>query len=138
MLSQDQVANYQSNGYLKVEGLFSQAEVEELNGEMNWLIDEWWGEDSIGWRGPWREAYLAKEEQYATKAVFISSPHLYASAWSRIIFNGALVSSLQSLIGPDVQWHHTVLHAKPPAIGTPFPTQQDYPFSPHDGPASVD
>jgi phytanoyl-CoA hydroxylase len=138
MLSADQVAHYQSNGYVKVEGLLSPSEVDELNGEMNWLIDEWWGEDSIGWRGPWREAYLSEDEQYATKAVFISSPHMYSSAWSRIIFHGELVSSLQSLIGQDVQWHHTVLHAKPPEIGTPFPMHQDYPFYPHDGPNFVD
>ena len=63
MLSQQQVALYQRDGYVKVEGLVPPADVDELNREMKWLIEEWWGEDSIGWRGPWRDAYLEENER---------------------------------------------------------------------------
>jgi len=138
MLSDDQASDYHRDGYVKVIGLFSDSKIQELNREMEWIIENWWGEDSIGWRGPWRKTYLSSDEQNATRAVFISNPHMYAAAWSRIIFHSGIVSSLQALIGPDVQWHHTVLHAKPPEIGTPFPMHQDYPFYPHDGPNFVD
>ena len=34
-----------------------------------------WGEETIGWRGPWREKYLAEDEQQATKAVLMHNPH---------------------------------------------------------------
>ena len=138
MLSQQQVALYQRDGYVKVEGLVPPADVDELNREMKWLIEEWWGEDSIGWRGPWRDVYLEENERYKTKAVLISNPHMYSAAWSRVIFHPGLVASLRALLGDDVQWHHTVLHAKPPEKGTPFPMHQDYPFYPHDGPDFVD
>lgn len=37
MLNEEQVEAYRENGYLKVEGLFSCEEVEELEGEMNWI-----------------------------------------------------------------------------------------------------
>lgn len=138
MLTRSQVDAYHREGYIKVEHLLSSSEVEELNEDMQWIIDEWWGEDSIGWRGPWREAYLEEDEQLATRAVFISNPHMYSVTWSRILFHPGIVGALQDLIGPNIQWHHTVLHGKPPEIGTPFPMHQDYPFYPHDGPDFVD
>ena len=47
---------YRRDGYCKAEGLFSPDEVKELGAEMAWIIEEWWGEESIGWRGPWRAA----------------------------------------------------------------------------------
>ena len=73
MLTRSQVDAYHREGYVKVEHLLSSSEAEELNEDMQWIIDEWWGEDSIGWRGPWREAYLEEDEQLATRAVFIST-----------------------------------------------------------------
>lgn len=138
MLTQEQVADYHRDGFVKAEGLFSPEEVTALNDEMNWIIDEWWGESSIGWRGPWREHYLSEGDRYNTTAVFISAPHQYSATWARIIFHPGLVGALQALIGENVQWHHTILHGKPPGLGTPFPMHQDYPFYPHDGPDYVD
>ena len=43
MLSQEQVSLYHRDGFLKVGGLFSDDEVAELESEMRWIIDEWWG-----------------------------------------------------------------------------------------------
>ena len=48
MLSQEQVSVYHQDGFLKVDGLFSDDEVAELESEMRWIIDELWGEDNIG------------------------------------------------------------------------------------------
>ena len=138
MLTEKQVEAYNQAGYLKVEGLFTPQEVEELNSEMNLIIEDWWGEESIGWRGPWRNHYLPEGEDRKTKAVIIGNPQFYSAAWSRGILHEGLVGCLQDLIGPSVQWHHTVLHGKPPELGTPFPMHQDYPFYPHDGPDFVD
>ena len=138
MLTKAQIAMYEQDGYVKIEGLFTEKEVKELQTEMNWIIEEWWGENSIGWRGPWREYYLSEEERQNTKAVFISNPQFYSAAWGRVIFHENLVSVIQSLIGENVQWHHTILHGKPPELGTPFPMHQDYPFYPHDGPDFID
>ena len=138
MLSQEQVSAYHRDGFLKVGGLFSDDEVAELESEMRWIVDEWWGEDSIGWRGPWRDHYLPPGEQKNTKAVFISNPQYYSAVWGHIIFHPGLIGALQSLIGENIVWHHTILHGKPPEKGTPFPMHQDYPFYPHDGSNFVD
>ena len=138
MLTEKQVEAYKRDGYVKAEGLFTPDEVEEFGSAMNWIIKEWWGEESMGWRGPWRDEYLSEAERKNTKAVFIGNPQFYSAAWGRIIFHEGLVGCLQTLIGPAVQWHHTILHGKPPELGTPFPMHQDYPFYPHDGPDFVD
>ena len=42
-----------------------------------------------------------------------------------------LTSAVVSLIGPNVQLHHTKLHVKPPYKGSPFPLHQDYEYFPH-------
>jgi len=137
MLNQEQIEFYQQHGYLKVEALFSESEVYELSSDMVQVIENW-GNETIGWQGPWRDHYLDQEERLNTKAVFMHNPHFYSSAWGRVIFNQKLVGSVQDLISNNVQWHHTVLHAKPPELGTPFPMHQDYPFYPHDGLDFVD
>ena len=58
-LSPAQIEAYHRDGYYKAEGLFTSDEVQELGDGMNGIIDEWWGEDSIGWRGPRRPNSIA-------------------------------------------------------------------------------
>jgi ectoine hydroxylase-related dioxygenase (phytanoyl-CoA dioxygenase family) len=41
-------------------------------------------------------------------------------------------SIAQSIIGPNVQLHHSKMFIKPPEKGSPFPMHQDYPYFPHD------
>ncbi|MBI2192796.1 MAG: phytanoyl-CoA dioxygenase family protein [Planctomycetes bacterium] len=137
MLTKKQVDAYRRDGYVKVERLFKPKEVEQLRTDMDRIIQEW-GEVSIGWHGPWRDRYLPENERQNTKAVFLHNPHFYSAAWGQAIFHTRMIRCVQQLIGPVVQWHHTVLHAKPPELGTPFPMHQDHPFYPHDGPDFVD
>ena len=137
MLMQEQVNFYNENGYLKVDQLFTPEETKELASEMVQIINNW-GQETIGWPGPWRTRYLKEEDQQTTKAVFMHNPHFYSATWGRVIFHERLTGAVQSLIGDTIQWHHTVLHAKPPEKGTPFPMHQDYPFYPHDGLDFVD
>ena len=137
MLTKDQIDAYHRDGFVRVEGLFKPEEVCELAGDMVKIIEEW-GEETIGWKGPWRQGYLAEEEQQNTKAVFLHNPQHYSAAWGRVIFHERMLACIQMLLGKNIQWHHTVLHAKPPDRGTPFPMHQDYPFYPHDGTKFVD
>ena len=123
-MSPAQIEAYRRDGYYKAEGLFTSDEVQELGDGMNGIIDEWWGEDSIGWRGPWRDHYLPEGEQQKTCAVFLSNPQYYSAAWGRVLFHQGLNDAVRSFVGPAVQWHHSVLHAKPPERGTPPPARE--------------
>ena len=137
MLTREQIETYDREGYVKVEGVFTEAETQELASEMTRVIEAW-GQETVGWRGPWRDRYLPEDERLNTKAVFMHNPHFYSASWGRVIFHDRLTTSVQDLVGGAIQWHHTVLHAKPPELGTPFPMHQDFPFYPHDGPHFVD
>ena len=130
-LCKDDIDFYRKNGFLKVSNLFTNIEIDVLSHDMTKIIDSW-GHETIGWAGEWRESYLVQEERENTKAVFIQNPHYYSVIWLRLFAHNPFVDALSSLIGECVQWHHTVLHAKPPEQGTPFPMHQDYPFYPHD------
>ncbi len=137
MLDQRDIDVYREDGYVKVSGLFTEAETSELASDMVRVIEQW-GQETIGWRGYWRDRYLPEEERLNTKAVFMHNPHFYSAAWGRVIFHERLTGAVQDLVDGAIQWHHTVLHAKPPELGTPFPMHQDFPFYPHDGPDFVD
>ena len=137
MLTADQIEHYREEGYVKVEGLYTPEEVKELGDDMNRII-ETWGEEVIGWRGPWRDRYLSEDERLNTKAVFMHRPDFYSTIWATSIHHPALVQCIQQLVAPTMQWHHACLHGKPPELGTPFPMHQDYPFYPHDGPEFID
>ena len=79
MLTEDQIEAYHRDGYLKVGGLFSAAESAGLAADMVRIIEEW-GEETIGWKGPWRDRYLKEEDRLNTKAVFLHRPDFYY-AW---------------------------------------------------------
>ena len=51
MLTAEQVAAYRNDGYLRVSSIFTAEELEELEREMDGIVEEWWGEDSIAGRG---------------------------------------------------------------------------------------
>ena len=102
MLSKEQIDTYQRDGYVKVDSLFSPDEVAALGGDMVRIIEEW-GEETIGWKGPWRDRYLADEERQNTKAVFLHNPQHYSGVWGRVIFHEKMLSCVTDLIGDKVQ-----------------------------------
>ncbi len=137
MLTTTEIKAYHEDGFLKVNRLFTPEETEDLGTDMIRIISEW-GQEALGWPGPWRTRYLAEEDRQTTKAVLMHNPHFYSATWGRVIFHPRLVEAVKGFIGPNVQWHHSVLHAKAPEKGTPFPMHQDYPFYPHHGLDFVD
>ena len=80
MLTAEQVEAYREQGYLRVFNIFTDEELRELSDDMDWIVGAWWGEESIGWKGPWRDHYLPEGEQEQTRAVFIGNPHFYSAA----------------------------------------------------------
>lgn len=131
-LNKKEIKFFKENGYIKVSDIFEPHMVNLLGKEMIRIINEW-GQETIGWPGPWRNWYLGEENSEDTKAIFMHNPHYYSAVWSQALLNPYLTTTLRCLIGDNIQWHHSVLHAKPPKKGTPFPMHQDYPFYPHDG-----
>ena len=136
-LTEDQVDFYNERGYLRLRDVFSPDEVEFQSVELERLMLEW-AQQTPGWRGPWRKAYMTAEEDERARLTAMHELQNYSEAFARAVVNDRLTGAVADLIGPDVELHHTTLHAKAPDMGTPFPMHQDHPFYEHEGPAYVD
>jgi phytanoyl-CoA hydroxylase len=124
-----QLAFYRENGFLHVPGVFGPEETSELADDLDRLIQEWSFE--AAWTGPWREAYLDPQLAQTIKLSALHDLQLYSASWARAITHPRLAATLVTLLGPEVEFHHTTMHVKPPERGAPFPLHQDYPFYPH-------
>jgi len=131
MLTKAQLAFYEDNGYLLVEGLLTRAEAENLRGECHALaqrlsargdIEATWGSARDGIAG-------AKE----TKLMHCHNTQFYSAAFSQLILDERLTGAAADIIGsPNVQLHHNKMFIKPPEKGSPFPMHQDHPYFPHE------
>ena len=116
---------------------FDPGNVEWLSDELERLMQEW-AVKGKGWTGPWRDAYLTTEEDERASLTHMHDLHFYSEAYMRAVMNDIMTGAIADLLGPNVELHHTTLHAKAPEMGTPFPMHQDHPFYPHKGAAFID
>ncbi len=130
MLSKEQVQGYHENGYVHIPGVFSKEETAELAQQLEWLMQVW-ASSEAGWTGPWRKVYMDEATEKKSKLVAMHDLQYYSGAWARGIQNPRLVAAMQDLLGPDVEFHHSTMHVKPPETGHPFPMHQDWAFYPH-------
>ena len=138
-LTSEEIAFYHENGFLRMRHVFTPEEVQELSDQLSYVM-ETFITPGKGWSGPWRkdQQYLSAEEEEKAVLSVIHGIQNYAEAWARAIIHPRLVGAVADLIGPEVEFHHTTLHAKGPEYGTPFPMHQDYPFYPHQDGQYVD
>jgi hypothetical protein len=136
-LPDDRLAEFEERGFVHLEGVFDPAETEQLADEVDRLVDEW-AEEDMGWGGDWREEYLDPDTREATSLVHLHDLQFYSAAWTNAVTDDRLVGPVTDMLGPDVELHHTTLHAKPPDRGSPFPMHQDWAFYKHEGPSYVD
>jgi ectoine hydroxylase-related dioxygenase (phytanoyl-CoA dioxygenase family) len=129
-LTQEQVASFWEHGYLRIEQVFSPAEMDELDAEMDRLMVEW-ANNVPGWSGDWRNVYMDEETEKKAKLVVMHDLWYYSGAWARAVTHPNLVAAMADLLGPNVELHHSTMHVKPPETGHPFPMHQDNAFYAH-------
>ncbi|NUQ00992.1 MAG: phytanoyl-CoA dioxygenase family protein [Armatimonadetes bacterium] len=130
MLSHEQIAFYKEHGFLHLPGVYTPGEMNRLDSHLRWIIKSW-ATESMGWTGPWRKVYMDAATEQQSKLVHIHDLQFYSDAWLRAVIKPKLVRALSQLLGPNVELHHSTLHAKPPSTGHPFPMHQDSPFYQH-------
>jgi len=129
MLTEEQLAFYEQNGYILMRGLLTKAEASEYRREAHDLIgrlqqirnvDATWG--------------AARQMSAApTQLLHCHDVQFQSAAFSRLIVDQRITDVAASIIGgPNVQLHHTKIFIKPAERGSPFPLHQDCPFFPHD------
>ncbi|MDP6037022.1 MAG: phytanoyl-CoA dioxygenase family protein [Candidatus Latescibacteria bacterium] len=129
-LAENQVDFYHENGYLHIPQVFTADEIDTMADELDWQI-ETWANRSAGWSGPWRKVYMDEATEKQSKLIALHDLHRYSKAWCDAVTNDRLTGAIADLIGPNVELHHTTLHAKPPGTGHPFPMHQDWAFYEH-------
>jgi phytanoyl-CoA hydroxylase len=131
MLTKEQIAFYQVNGYLLVESLLAKEEAASLRRECHALAQRLAAQANID--ATWASAREAVAQAKETKILHCHNIQFYSAAFTRLICDERLTGRVADLIGsPNVQLHHTKMFIKPPEKGSPFPLHQDYPFFPHE------
>lgn len=136
-LTDDQVEFYRENGFLRVPQVFTPEEMDWLDDELEFLMDQW-AQTETGWTGPWRKAYMDAETEKKSKLTSLHDLHFYSEAWMRAVSHTHMANVLEALLGPNVEVHHMTLHAKPPETGHPFPLHQDNAFYEHSDDRYID
>jgi len=116
---------YAENGYFHACGVFEASEVEEMRAAIGRILDDVEGtsnDENHVWQGVAQESVLKG----------FHNVQYHDAAFTRAAANPRLAEVLTTLIGPNVQLHHTKMLVKPPEQGAPFPMHQDYPFFPHE------
>jgi hypothetical protein len=137
MLVPAQIASYEKDGFLHVPQVFTPDEMDEMEDHLEFLMEHWAFTEK-GWTGPWRKVYMDAETEAKSKLTALHDLHFYSDAWLRAVTNPRLVEAIADLVGPNVELHHTTLHAKPPQTGHPFPMHQDNAFYEHENGRYVD
>lgn len=130
MLTADQIKHYREQGYVLVSGIFTTAELDELEREFDGIIERRLAARAsldATWNGDWKNKFKT-----AMQIVHTHDVQAYSAAWARAIVHPKLTEALSDCMGtPNVQLHHTKLFQKPPEKGAAFPMHQDKPYFPH-------
>ncbi len=136
-LTAEQVAFYREHGYLRIPQVFTATEMDALDRDLMRLIADF-ASPNEGWTGPWRKVYMDEATEQKSKLVAMHDLQFYAESWASGVQNDRLCDAMADLLGPNVELHHSTLHAKPPETGHPFPMHQDWAFYQHQDDRYVD
>lgn len=130
VLTPEQVGFYQEHGWLRIPQVFTPVQMDAMDRELQGLIRDWANAEA-GWSGPWRKVYMDADTEKKSKLIALHDLQFYSQAWCSAVTNPILCDAMADLLGPNVELHHSTLHAKPPETGHPFPMHQDYAFYEH-------
>ena len=137
VLRPEEASFFNQHGYLHMKSVFSESETALMTEELDWQIATW-ANAGPGWSGDWRRVYMSEAIEKRSKLVALHDLHRYSRAWCDAVTHPRLAGAMADLIGPNVELHHTTLHAKPPETGHPFPMHQDWAFYKHQDERFID
>ena len=130
MLTNEQQAFYNENGYILLKGLLSKWEAASFRAECHNLAERLSAHKNI--ESTWGSARESIAGAKDSKLLHCHDVQFYAAAFSRLLIDERFTAIASDLIkSPNVQLHHTKMFIKPPEKGSPFPLHQDYPYFPH-------
>jgi len=128
-LSPEQKEFYSKNGYILLDNIITEEEISECSSNYDRLFVEKAQASSnleAEWKGGWK-----KDTETPQSVLSIHNLQCHSAIFTRMLLNRKLLDVVAEVVGsPNVLLHHTKAHVKPPGIGAPFPTHQDYHYFP--------
>jgi ectoine hydroxylase-related dioxygenase (phytanoyl-CoA dioxygenase family) len=122
-------AFFHENGYYHAKGVFSPAEIRELEIDFDRIVQQLAksGENiNARWGGETMDKISAKDQV----VVHTHNVQMYSSHWLRAFIQARFLEHTQAILGPNVILHHSKLFQKPAEKGAPFPMHQDWSYFP--------
>ena len=122
-----QKTQYEDEGYLVFPELLDMAELARLRAALAEVLQE-----ADGLTDSNDKFSVVPSDDGARNVVRrIFNPIAHHQAFYDLVFHPRIVDVVESLVGPDIQLHHTKLNMKPPSKDARFEWHQDFPFFPH-------
>ena len=134
MLSEAQQAEFWENGFILLESLYSEQDLQPLR-----LQHQRWIDESRQYDGPFGQMQDGRPrfdvepghsvERPALRR--IASPEEISACFLELIERGPMLEAVADLLGEDLRFHHAKLNSKLPGSGTTVKWHQDFTFDPH-------
>lgn len=134
MLTRDQIAFFDDNGYLVIDDVVTQDQLDRLRSDFAGWVDDSRGHDAaFGETIDGRARFDVEPGHSATKPGLrrVSSPTEISDAYFEVMASSKMVRAVADLIGPNVKLHHAKINSKLPQTATKVEWHQDFPFTPH-------
>jgi phytanoyl-CoA hydroxylase len=123
-------ASFQKDGYYLAKGVYSPAEVAELETDFDHIVRQLHGsgeEVAVRWQGAATDKIAPKD----SVVVHTHNVQTYSVNWLRAFLQPRFLEISQAVLSsPDVILHHSKLFQKPAEKGAPFPMHQDWSYFP--------
>ena len=127
MISANDVARYDEQGYLVVPDVLDAATVAALRRELDNILE---GARHVSVHTDVYDLEPGHRPE-APRVRRVKTPHKFFDGFKRLYREPKLVSILQALLGPGVRLHGSKLNLKAPHYGSPVEWHQDWAFYPH-------
>jgi len=141
MLTDQQINEFQENGFTIARGLLSGETLDALSDQLDAWTDESrsheenYGFDTFNGRARFD---LQPGHSAATPMLRrVTNPADISDAYQKALWEGPIVEAITDLIGPDVRFHHCKTNTKAPGAATKVDWHQDHAFTPLSNPDMV-
>jgi phytanoyl-CoA hydroxylase len=123
----EQLAFYRTHGYLVFPAMLDADEVGRLRAALDEVLEEAQGLTETN-----EKFSITRGDDGRPHVRRIFNPIKHHKAFYDAAFHPRILDTVENLIGPNIQIHHTKLNLKPPSSPEArFEWHQDYPFFPH-------
>lgn len=127
--TQDIQSFWKENGYYHAKGVFSMAEIAELESDFDRLIAQLGAQEGDA-NARWGGTEMEKLGATNTQILHTHNVQQFSAVWHRALMHPKFLEVASALLGPDIVLHHSKLFQKPPEKGAPFPMHQDWTYFP--------